>query len=331
MTRRATPRAGRRAIHPEISRLKAAGNSARVTREAPRNRRASELPRVLLGDSMGEMALYYATADLALMGGSFLPYGSQNLIESCAAGTPVVLGPSTYNFAQAARDALAAGAAIQVDSMDAALTAAREILGDPARLAAMREHAIAFAAAHRGATGRTVALLDRCSRAEKPATSAMPAAPVTHAINSAGQIPRTSAHGPRHWRRLLSLQQIADLFHVLIRRGARRGFELQAIDQKIITRLFQIALRVEQLRDRVQHIKIDPHADLETQSRRIELAVRGNFGRFQRAHLRQSKVNTGVSLRAPWPALRRADSRSCAARCSLASASRTRLWMIPPL
>jgi len=140
---------------------KAAGNSARVTREAPRNRRASELPRVLLGDSMGEMALYYATADLALMGGSFLPYGSQNLIESCAAGTPVVLGPSTYNFAQAARDALTAGAAIEVDSMDTALTVALEILGDPARLAAMREHAIAFAAAHRGATGRTVALLEQ--------------------------------------------------------------------------------------------------------------------------------------------------------------------------
>jgi len=138
---------------------KAAGSCAHIaTHEAPRDRSASELPQVLLGDSMGEMAFYYATADLALMGGSFLPYGSQNLIESCAAGTPVVLGPSTYNFAQAARDALTAGAAIEVDSMDTALTVALEILGDPARLAAMRERAMAFAAAHRGATSRTVAL-----------------------------------------------------------------------------------------------------------------------------------------------------------------------------
>ncbi len=139
----------------------AASNSVQPgARESPRHPGAGDLPKVWLGDSMGEMALYYAAADLALMGGSFLPYGSQNLIESCAAGTPVVLGPSTYNFAQAARDALAAGAAIQVDSMDTALAAAQEILGDPARLAAMRESAIAFAAAHRGATERTVALLE---------------------------------------------------------------------------------------------------------------------------------------------------------------------------
>ncbi|MEP7281410.1 MAG: 3-deoxy-D-manno-octulosonic acid transferase, partial [Rubrivivax sp.] len=66
---------------------------------------------VWLGDSMGEMALYYATADVALLGGSFAPLGGQNLIEAAACGCPVVMGPHTFNFAQAAEGSLAAGAA----------------------------------------------------------------------------------------------------------------------------------------------------------------------------------------------------------------------------
>jgi 3-deoxy-D-manno-octulosonic-acid transferase len=116
---------------------------------------------VLLGDSMGEMAMYYAAADVALIGGSLLPFGAQNLIEACAVGTPVVLGPSTFNFAQAAADALAAGAAIQVDSAAQALAAMDAICRDAARREAMRKAALSFAAAHRGATARTVALIEQ--------------------------------------------------------------------------------------------------------------------------------------------------------------------------
>lgn len=126
---------------------------------------------VLLGDSMGEMAMYYAAADVALIGGSLLPFGAQNLIEACAVGTPVVLGPSTFNFAQAAADAIAAGAAVQVDNAAQALAAMDAICGDAARREAMRKAALAFAAAHRGATARTVALIaqvlaERSVRAE---------------------------------------------------------------------------------------------------------------------------------------------------------------------
>ena len=43
---------------------------------------------------MGEMLAYYAAADVVLMGGSFLDYGSQNLIEACALGKPVIVGPA---------------------------------------------------------------------------------------------------------------------------------------------------------------------------------------------------------------------------------------------
>jgi 3-deoxy-D-manno-octulosonic-acid transferase len=42
---------------------------------------------VWIGDSLGEMALYYGMADVALLGGSFEPLGGQNLIGGrCAAG-----------------------------------------------------------------------------------------------------------------------------------------------------------------------------------------------------------------------------------------------------
>ena len=65
---------------------------------------------VVLGDSMGEMPMYYSAADLVVMGGSLLRFGGQNLIEACAAGCPVLLGEHTYNFQQASIDALDAGA-----------------------------------------------------------------------------------------------------------------------------------------------------------------------------------------------------------------------------
>ena len=68
--------------------------------------------RVHLGDSMGEMAFYYGACDVAIIGGSFAPLGGQNLIEALAAGAPVIVGPHMYNFAEATRLALAAGACV---------------------------------------------------------------------------------------------------------------------------------------------------------------------------------------------------------------------------
>lgn len=114
---------------------------------------------VLLGDSMGEMAMYYAAADLAFIGGSLLPLGGQNLIEACAVGTPVLIGPHTFNFAQATEDAIAAGACRRVDSAEQTMQQAAAILSDPDRLARMRDAASHFAGQHRGATARTVTAL----------------------------------------------------------------------------------------------------------------------------------------------------------------------------
>jgi 3-deoxy-D-manno-octulosonic-acid transferase len=107
------------------------------------------------------MFAYYGAADVAFVGGSLLDFGCQNLIEPCAVGTPVMLGPSTYNFAEAARDALTCGAARQCATADGIVGVAKALLADDAARGHMREAGLAFAARHRGATQRTLALVDR--------------------------------------------------------------------------------------------------------------------------------------------------------------------------
>ena len=107
--------------------------------------------QVWLGDSMREMALYYASADVALLGGSFAPLGGHNLIEAAACGCPLVMGPSTFNFKEAAELSLAAGASMQVADMGAGVEAASALLRDPQRLARFSAAALQFATQHRGA------------------------------------------------------------------------------------------------------------------------------------------------------------------------------------
>jgi 3-deoxy-D-manno-octulosonic-acid transferase len=110
---------------------------------------------VWVGDSLGEMALYYGMSDVALLGGSFAPLGGQNLIEAAACGCPVIMGQHTFNFAEAAQLAREAGAALRVESMEEAMRSAASLASDPTRRDVAVRAAIAFAAAHQGAAERT--------------------------------------------------------------------------------------------------------------------------------------------------------------------------------
>jgi 3-deoxy-D-manno-octulosonic-acid transferase len=113
----------------------------------------------VLGDSLGEMGGYCAAADVAFVGGSLLPLGGQNLIEPIAMGTPTIVGQHTFNFREATDNAVAAGAALRVADADALLQAADHLLSDDARRSAMRDAALSFHAAHRGAADRLWAWL----------------------------------------------------------------------------------------------------------------------------------------------------------------------------
>ncbi|HEX3141592.1 MAG TPA: 3-deoxy-D-manno-octulosonic acid transferase [Rhizobacter sp.] len=114
---------------------------------------AARAADVWVGDSMGEMPLYYASADVALLGGSFAPLGGQNLIEAAACACPVVMGPHTFNFAEAAELSLAAGASLRVADMAEGVQRALSLAGHAERDDFARR-AVAFAAQHRGAAER---------------------------------------------------------------------------------------------------------------------------------------------------------------------------------
>jgi 3-deoxy-D-manno-octulosonic-acid transferase len=117
--------------------------------------------RVHLGDTMGEMSFYFGACDVAVIGGSFVPLGGQNLIEALAAGTPVVAGPSMFNFAEATRLAVQSGAALQVGDAARAIREALKLIGDPSRRQKMSEAGKNLCETHRGATARHLAVCRR--------------------------------------------------------------------------------------------------------------------------------------------------------------------------
>ena len=117
--------------------------------------------RVYLGDTMGEMAFYYGACDVAVIGGSFAPLGGQNLIEALAAGVPVVVGPSMFNFAEATRLALEAGAAVQVRDAATAMSEAIRLINDSQQREMMGRAGQALCAEHSGATQRHLAVCRR--------------------------------------------------------------------------------------------------------------------------------------------------------------------------
>ncbi len=119
--------------------------------------------RVLLADTLGEMAAHIAAADVVFVGGSMVPLGGQNLLEACAQGRPVLVGPHTFNFADDTAGAIAVGAARQVSDTADLVAALAEWLkaplsGTPSRNSAglAARH---FWKQHRGATQRTLATL----------------------------------------------------------------------------------------------------------------------------------------------------------------------------
>jgi 3-deoxy-D-manno-octulosonic-acid transferase len=135
-----------------------------VVQRRSENTPIANATRVLIGDSMGEMFAFHAAADLSFIGGSLLDFGSQNLIEAAACGTPILIGPSTRNFAEAAREAVACGAARTIVDADDLVRQVLLLLGNAESRQRMGAAGIAFIERHRGATARTLELLTPAGR-----------------------------------------------------------------------------------------------------------------------------------------------------------------------
>lgn len=115
---------------------------------------------VFLGDTMGELLVFYAASDLAFVGGSLVDVGGHNLLEPAMLGVPALTGPHTRNFEDLAAALQAAGAVRMVrDARDLA-DAVVELLRDPNRRHRMGEGGKDFVRANRGARDRTMAVID---------------------------------------------------------------------------------------------------------------------------------------------------------------------------
>lgn len=108
---------------------------------------------VILGDSMGEMYFYLALCDAAIIGGSFTEKGAHNISEPLALGKPVITGPHTWTIEFPIVEALAAGAAVQVQNGQelAALISRKSFPSEDA--------AVAFFATQQGALDRTMSAI----------------------------------------------------------------------------------------------------------------------------------------------------------------------------
>ncbi len=150
------------------SRMDAAGGSA------PAGPRREAAPRVVLLDSLGELASIYRLASAAFIGGTLVPTGGHNPIEAARFGVPVIVGPSMENFRRIARDFEAAGALTVVRDGQALTRAWRQILDRPDDAAQRGARGLALVDRNRGAVARSVELLRQVVDLSVPPAAADP-------------------------------------------------------------------------------------------------------------------------------------------------------------
>jgi 3-deoxy-D-manno-octulosonic-acid transferase len=115
---------------------------------------------VFLGDTMGEVPLFYAASDLAFVGGSLVPVGGHNLLEPAALGLPLVSGPHVYNAQEISDLFIDLGACHIVDDEGQLATAVAELLNDPAAATEQGGRGRDIVLQNRGALARLLTLLD---------------------------------------------------------------------------------------------------------------------------------------------------------------------------
>lgn len=114
----------------------------------------TELPAVLLVDSVGELASLYRRADLVFVGGSLNGWGGHNVLEPVSFSKPVVVGPFMQNFRDVAAGLRDAGGLVQVRNAAELNDVLPALAGNPDKRAAIGRMGFAFADSQRGATGR---------------------------------------------------------------------------------------------------------------------------------------------------------------------------------
>lgn len=121
---------------------------------------ALHTPPVLLLDTLGELSACWGLADVAFVGGSLTQRGGQNMIEPAAYGAAVLFGPNTWNFKDVVELLLGQEAAIVVRSAAGLTDELCRLLGEPERASRLGKHAQSLVIKQRGATDRTLELIN---------------------------------------------------------------------------------------------------------------------------------------------------------------------------
>jgi 3-deoxy-D-manno-octulosonic-acid transferase len=116
--------------------------------------------QVFLGDTMGELTLFYAASDVAFVAGSLVPIGGHNLLEPAALGVPLLSGPHVFN-AQEIADMFVAKGACKLVSDSAELAAAVEgLLSDAEAASSLGDAGREILERNRGALARLMAMIE---------------------------------------------------------------------------------------------------------------------------------------------------------------------------
>ncbi len=150
--------------HPErvptvSSELAAMGLKSRAWSECMDRLEVLAVDEILIVDSIGHLETFYATCDVAFVGGSMVPHGGQNMIEPAALGKAVVFGPHTTNFRKDVELLLAAEAVIQVQDWEELQRILERLLSEDETRKRLGTRAITLIEQNQGATKRTRTLL----------------------------------------------------------------------------------------------------------------------------------------------------------------------------
>ncbi|MEL6869293.1 MAG: lipid IV(A) 3-deoxy-D-manno-octulosonic acid transferase [Pseudomonadota bacterium] len=122
--------------------------------------RCTEQTNILLGDTMGEVPMFYAGADIAFVGGSLVRVGGHNLLEPAIAGVPILTGPYLFNAQDIANMFLERDAARVVSNAADLVTSLKALLADDQERAAMGQRAQALMDENRGAVNQLLQQLE---------------------------------------------------------------------------------------------------------------------------------------------------------------------------
>jgi len=124
------------------------------------NIKVTDQTDVYVVDSIGELKMFYATADIAFVGGSMVAAGGHNILEAAAVGVPVLFGPYMHNFKEIADGVLKQQAAIQCQTTEDVIKAVFDLYQQSDYRAELCARGKAFIRNNQGTVDRICQILD---------------------------------------------------------------------------------------------------------------------------------------------------------------------------